>query len=347
MMIKEYVKLSAEEQGALAACYLEGRACEESSRSRSRVSALTRSKISAGRDALSLLVESMIPLLNVIADEHVNSRIGHEWGDKEREDAKSEALLAAVEALSKYDSERSTRVHQWVAQQVRLHLSGLDYDSAGGLRPREWRRVSKVAFTEIENRKREGKSTATKDVASGVYEHFYNETFSSIQLVSPHLSYDEVDKATKDRLSRQSITRAITKDMAVILETSQLSTSLDAETDDDGGTMYDTLSGDFDNSTHMDSAKIVRDMLGTLSEDDIDCVLSVFEGFVPQAESSAYASRHGLTVAQARVELRGMSARLTAPHAQYAALAQVLFDREEDNEDYESLMLSANMRLGV
>jgi hypothetical protein len=346
-VIKECVKLSAEEQGVLAACYLEGRACEESSRGRSRVSASVRSKISAGRDALSLLIESMVPLLGVIADEHINSRIGHEWGDKEREDAKSEALLAAVEALGAYDPERSTRVHQWVAQQVRLHLSALDYDTAGGLRPREWRRVSKVAFTEIENRKRDGKSTATKDVASGVYEHFYNETFSNIQLGSPHLSHEEVDKATRERLSRQSITRAITKDMAVILETSQLAASLDAETDEDGGTMYDTLCGDFDNSVQMDSSRIVRDMLGTLSEDDIDCVLSVSGGSVPQAESSAYATRHGLTVAQARAELRGMSARLTAPHAQYAALAHVIFDREDVTEDYESLMLSANIRLGV
>jgi len=76
-------------------------------------------------------------------------------------------------------------------------------------------------------------------------------------------------------------------------------------------------------------------------------VLSVSGGSVPQAESSAYATRHGLTVAQARAELRGMSARLTAPHAQYAALAHVIFDREDVTEDYESLMLSANIRLGV
>jgi hypothetical protein len=344
---KDFVKLSSGEQDTLVECYLVGAQCEREAAGRSRVSAADRGRIADGRRALSVLVESMIPLLNLIADEHVNARIGHEWGEKEREDARSEAVVAAIDAIAKYDSTRSVHVYQWVAQQVRLHLSGVDYDTAGGLRPREWRRVAKVAFTEIEKREAEGKSTATKDIADGVYEHFYSETFANILTSNPSITQEEADKATRERLSRQSITRAITKDMAAIIESSQTSVSLDAENDDEGSTLYDTIESLDDARTSHSPQEVVRKLLGTLSEEDIDCVLSVVDGSVPQCESGIYASRHGLTVAQSRNELRSMSARLTAPHAQFAALSRAAACRHEETRDYDEIVSSAQGRMGI
>lgn len=344
-VVRESIRLSSEEQGALVATYLEGRLCAESSRGRSRVSASSRAKVEEGSRALSLLVESLLPLVHVIADEHVVSRFGHEWGEKEREDARGEAMVAVMEALNQYDKERTGKVHQWVAQQVRLHLSGLEYDNAGGSKPREWRRVARVAFTEIEKRQREGLSTATKDISVGVYEHFYNETCASVRNANPEMTVDEVDKAAKERLSRQSLTKAITKEMSSILETSRMCASLDAEIDEDGSSLYDTVCDTTDRIENTDPAYVVREVLGTLSESDIDCVLSVSGGSVPQAESAAYANRHGLTVAQARVELRAMGSRVTAPHAQFAALGNVLFHEQGGQDSYEDVLSLAYDRV--
>lgn len=344
---KDFIKLSPGEQDALAECYLVGVRCEREAAGRSRVSAANRARISEGKRALSVLVESMMPLLSLLADEHVNSRIGHEWGDKERDDARSEAAVAAIDAILKYDSTRSVHVHQWVSQQVRLHLSGVDYDTAGGLRPREWRRVSKVAFMEIEKREMDGRSTSTKDVADGVYAHFYSETLANILSSNPSMTQDEADKATRERLSRQSITRAITKDMAAIMESSQMSVSLDAENDEGGSTLYDTVEGVNTTDQGCSPQDVVRKLLGTLSEEDIECVLSVVDGSVPQHESGVYASRHGLTVAQSRAELRSMSARLTAPHAQFAALSGSAVLRQGETCGYDDLVVSAQMRMGI
>jgi hypothetical protein len=134
------------------------------------------------------------------------------------------------------------------------------------------------------------------------------------------LSLDEVEKKANERLSRQSITRAVTRELGEVIATSGGAVSLNVPTESDDGELIDTVPGDYGNGESANTAGVVRRLLSTLDDADTELVISVQGGPVPQAASRAYAAKYGMNALEARGELASMAGRLTAPHAHLCAL---------------------------
>jgi hypothetical protein len=316
--------ISNEDQKKLVAAYQASRAAAEVATLSGK--AVDKKRAAAaepkGTKAASDLMECLSPLVRVIADEQTTQRLGHEWGLKEREESRAEAMVVAMEALSTYDSSKGVEVSQWVSKQVRQHMTTLEYDSGGGARPREWRRVAKVAHTAIEKRKAAGLSLSTKAISDDVMAYFVSETYARVIAENPEMTEEEAMSAVHSRLSRQSILRVITNEMPELLMTSAGAVSLDCPLSEGEGDLHDQVQGSLETSVDDDPVAIVRSMLGTMHDTDVDSVLMLKGDVVPQEAATAYASSQGITMADARVELRGIKSRMTAPHAQFAALAE-------------------------
>lgn len=303
-----------------------------------RSSALTTARRVAreGESAMTELLKSLEGLLVLLSDEYAKGRLGDEWASAVREDVISEATVAAIEAIKEFSTDRGTSVPQWVAREVRNHLTTLEFDTGGGTRPREWRKVAKVASAVLEARSRGDKTTSDVSVQQEVWNRFFSETCSRIMEAEPQLTVEEVEAKAHARLSRQSISRAVNKELSEIVATSGGAVSIHTPSPTEDGELLDTLSGEMNLPEELDAATVVRMLLGTLGEDDVDAALQGQGQSVPMSVSKAYAERWGVTNAQARAEVAGLASRLTAPHAQFAALwggVERLFEESENTED--------------
>ena len=344
--------ISNEDQRKLAAVYQQGRAAATAALLSGKAADKKRATVAGarGRRAVSDLMDGLAPLVRVIADEQTTQRLGHEWGLKERDESRAEAMVVAVDAISTYNPAKGVEVFQWVSKQVRQHMTSLEYDSGGGARPREWRRVAKVAHTAIEKRKAAGESLSTKAISEDVMSYFVSETYARLLEERPELTEEEALSAVHARLSRQSILRVIANEMPELLATSAGAVSLDCPSSDGEGDLYEHLQGSMETSVDDDPVAVVRSMLGTMHDKDVDSVLMLKGDVVPQEAANAYASSQGITTADARVELRGIKSRMTAPHAQFAALAEEvdwMFEPESETPELmDELLAGYRARLG-
>jgi hypothetical protein len=230
-----------------------------------------------------------------------------------------------------------------VGREVRNHLTTLEFDSGGGTRPREWRKVAKVGHAVLDSRNVRGLSTTDEVLRDEVWNHFFHETCNRIMEAEPNLSFEEVEKKANDRLSRQSITRAVTRELGEIIATSGGAVSLNVPTDAEDGELIDTVPGAPDKGEGDSASSIVRRLLSTLDDDDAELAISAQGGAVPQSSSRAYAEKYGMNALEARSELASMSGRLTAPHAHICALwegleAQLEASHSQDCEDVLSVL---------
>jgi hypothetical protein len=287
---------------------------------RGRALSEARKAVRDGEIAAVGLVESLTGLTNLIADEYARGRLGEEWARAEREEVRSEALVAALQACREFASDRGASLSQWVGREVRNHLTTLEFDSGGGTRPREWRKVAKVGHAVLDSRRVRGLATTDKVLRDEVWNHFFQETCNRIMEGEPGLTLDEVEKKAHDRLSRQSITRAVTRELGEIIATSGGAVSLNVPTDTDDGELIDMVPGAPDKGGDMSASSVVRRLLSTLDDEDAELAISAQGGPVPQASSRSYAAKYGMNALEARSELASMTGRLTAPHAHLCAL---------------------------
>lgn len=332
--------ITNEDQRKLASVYQAGRAAVAAALLSGKAADKKRAVLaeSKGKRAVSDLMECLAPLVRLIADEQTTQRLGHEWGLKEREESRAEALAVAVDAISTYEPSKGVEVSQWVSKQVRQHMTSLDYDSGGGTRPREWRRVAKIAHTAIEKRKAAGLSLSTKAISDDVMAYFVSETYARLTEEKPELTEEEAMSAVHARLSRQSILRVLSNEMPELLMTSAGAVSLDCPLSEGEGDLHEHLPGSIETSVDDDPVALVRSMLGTMHDKDVDSVLMLKGDVVPQEAATAYSSSQGITMADARVELRGIKSRMTAPHAQFAALAEEVDWMFESESEVPELM---------
>lgn len=329
----------ASKQAELASVYQKGvQASELLSSSRMRGSAATaaRRAVRAGEAALVEVLASLEGLLVLLSDEYSKGRLGDEWAFAVREDVRSEALVAAIEAIGAFSVDRGTSVPQWVAREVRNHLTTLEFDAGGGTRPREWRKVAKVASAVIDARSRGGGEASGVGLRDAVWERFFSETCARIMEAEPQLTIEQVEAKAKARLSRQSISRAVNRELGEIVATAGGAVSLHTPSPSEDGELLDTIPGEVGSDGPADVATVVRMLLGTLDEDAVEAALIGQGQAVPMNVSKAYADRWGMTNAQARGEITGLSARLTAPHAQFCALWPGVLAQFESAETEEA-----------
>jgi hypothetical protein len=289
-------------------------------RLRGSAAATAQKAVRDGERAAVELFESLRPLLNTIADEYTKHRLGDEWARSQRDDMRSEAAVTAFEALASYSADRGTSVSQWVAREVRNHLTTIEFDPGGGTRPREWRKVAKVTHMIIERREAEGLSKTSTSIQDAVWNYFFQETCARIEEADHFLTLEEVHSKAKARLSRQSITRAVTRELNEIISSSSGALSLNVPNVSGDGEMLDSVADDKIDGALLTPELAVRKLLSTLDEEDTLLALSASGGVVPQESSRAYASKYGIAVGSAREELASMSGRVLAPHAQFCAL---------------------------
>ena len=317
------VQQTPSEQAELAVRYQRGLEAGEliqTASLRGRALAEARRAVREGEIAAGGLVSGLTGLTNLIADEFARGRLGEEWARSEREEVRSEALVAALQACREFSADRGASLSQWVGREVRNHLTTLEFDSGGGTRPREWRKVAKVGHAVLESRAVRGLTTSDEVLRDEVWNHFFHETCNRIMEAEPNLALEEVEKKANERLSRQSITRAVTRELGEIISTSGGAVSLNVPTDAEDGELIDSVPGQSDNISCDSAASIVRRLLSTLDDDDLELVVSIQGGAVPQAASRSYAAKYGMNALEARSELASLSGRVTAPHAQLCAL---------------------------
>lgn len=274
-----------------------------------------RAAVAAGDVACAELLESLNGLLIVVTQECLNKRLGEAGALREHADALSEARVVALGAIAKFSFGLGVAVYTFVAWEVRTHLKSLDFGAGGGCRPRGWQKVEKVASAMAASG-----VPVTKD---SVMAHFVSSTAERIMEKSPELSESAVESLARTRLSKQSITSAIGELSQVVLFSGGCE-SLDSKFGADGESLYDTLGDPSLVAGGTTPATLVRDLLSTLSAEDVDGVLAVTGERVPNDAARSFSARHGVTLCDARAELRSGRARLIAPHAQFAALWSAL-----------------------
>ena len=322
---RQAVLAATHQRGSLAAAML------SNNRLRGSAATTARKAVRDGELAAVELFESIRMLLNTIADEYTKNRLGEEWARDQQDDMRSEAAVAAFEAIASYSPDRGTSVSQWVGREVRNHLTTIEFDPAGGTRPREWRKVAKVANMVIERAASDPSLRTPTGVQDAVWNYFYQETCARIEEDNPELTTDEVCEKAKARLSRQSITRAVTRELAEIVATSSGAVSIHSGNPYGEGELLDSIA-DGNHYTELLTPELaVRKLLSTLDEEDTVLALTASGGVVPQDSSRAYANKHGVTLARAREELASMSGRVSAPHAQFCALWDGIEDQFEES----------------
>jgi hypothetical protein len=157
-------------------------------------------------------------------------------------------------------------------------------------------------------------------IQDAVWNYFFQETCARIEESDPSLTVEEVETKAKARLSRQSITRAVTRELSEIITSSSGAVSLNVPNASGDGEMLDCIEDDKNNEVLLTPELAVRKLLSTLDEEDTLLALSASGGVVPQESSRAYASKYGISLSSAREELGSMSGRVLAPHAQFCAL---------------------------
>lgn len=306
--------VAAHQRGVLAGAML------SSHRLRGSAATTARKAVSHGEIAAVELFESIRALINTIADEYTKNRLGEEWARSQRDDMRSEAVVAAFEAIASYDPDRGTSVSQWVGREVRNHLTTIEFDPAGGTRPREWRKVAKVAHMVLERAGSDASLRTPTGVQDAVWNYFFQETCTRIEEANPELTTDEVQTKARARLSRQSITRSVTRELTDIMATAPGALSLNTASPSGEGELLDSIADGNCNTELLTPELAVRKLLSTLDDEDISLALTSSGGVVPQDSSRTYATKYGITLASARAELASMSGRVSAPHAQFCAL---------------------------
>jgi hypothetical protein len=268
---------------------------------------------------ISEVVDSIEGLLRALVVERTSS-MGARWRQQVFDDLLGDARVIAMESLTSWSPQGGAGVAHWVAGSVRRSLRATDMSHGGGTMPREWRQVSTVAHAIMDESVYEGRILGTTELTERVQQAFQHKTRKSVMEKHPEADQSAVDRLVHDRLSRQSINRAL-KEVPEILAASSGSVSLDA-VQPDGVSLYDQLSEGRPDADELENefAGVVSQLLQGLPASEIAVLYARYSsGTEPTV--TELAETFGIGKPQVKAILRKGAARVVAPHAQWCRLA--------------------------
>jgi len=337
--MQAYRPLSAQDQSDKLAEYNAGLEATARLASKGRLSPAQREKlikqVNQGERAQSELVGSMFRLVMVISRELATERFGKERSLSMLEDLVSEANVALVEALPRYDPARCPTFAVCAGRVIRDRVrASLTIGSALQV-PSAWLRVKRIAATRVPELVMElGRTPTLEEIQEALLVRCMAWAYDHLTPEQQKLDADEREELMRAKLRKQGMLGGIERYEDVMRYT-QATTSLDAPVGDEGGSTYGDFlaepTGDevFD-AVEMDALRTdVANALAALNERERDIILHRF-GWV-DGESWTYAKlapRYGVSAERVRQIEASVLSKLRGPA--FSRLAGYLPGHEDE-----------------
>jgi hypothetical protein len=272
------------------------------------------------RDRLATeVLESLEGLLRSLVTRR-SATLGSSWAHSAYDDLLCEARVAALEALTTWRPGGGSRVSSWVASCVRRALERYDVRSGGGILPREWKSVARVAFSIKNGADAAGEHLSADELRRRVEESFWSKTRAQRMVQHPDADEAEIDRLVHDRLSRQSLIRAF-NEISEIMVAAGAVDSLDY-VDDTGTALIDKIADDRVDpfEPELDETSIVDLLLRGLPAREV-AVLHARYASAKETTVAELAASFDLDKPVVKAILLKGAARVTSPHAQWCRLA--------------------------
>lgn len=283
--------------------------------------------ISRGESALKMLLSSTYRLAIKQANDLVRSRYGTGSPDI-YEEARAEAYLGLIEALNSYTPDQGGSILGYISlvvtHRVRASLR------AGA--PESWTRVASMAaraeatlYSKLQRTPTDAE--LTDEVRSYAIEWAQDKLANADELNGPSRHTDESStESARKKLVRQGTWAAI-ENLSRVRNLTQRPLSLDQKTDD-SGSLLDILV-----DTPGPDSSLLESFLASLPADELEIVTRRFGlDNAPSETFEQIGADLGYAWPEVRQRLTRALSRLSAPHAQYAALSEDISSQFTESE---------------
>lgn len=343
-----YPKLSAPAQDSLAASrqwVVRAQQALDAGEVRGPSRARVEREIAARSRDLEYLLGAVFRLMRTIVIERVQTRLGTTWSDEVLPDMMGEAYSIAINAADAYDPQRCSSFPTYLAARLRAEiLNAVDPMVVAGSAPPSWHRVARIAAAREKDLQAElGRTPTAAEITEGTWRECRRWAEEKLSGDEAKLRGRKRAAAIEAKLVKQGMSAAMNdldKVRAALGTTSSLDGHVRVDDADGESQLGAFLAADVD---------VAGDVLDMLDRDRVAVIVRRALASLPPELAANMADR--LTGAagdgrdEAAVAIRSLRARVAAPHAQFAALAE---DIELDEEVTVATARDAlRARLGV